>query len=91
MADNGDSLKARKYAHMRISGGYFGLLILGVCVYIALRNREHSVVGALVNRSVQLFTFPSALAAFSVASAIQFRAHLGFAARVAAWVPQSCW
>jgi hypothetical protein len=87
MAENGDALKARKHAHMRIAGGYFGLLVFGVCVYIALRNGEHSVVGALTNRSVQIFTFPSMLAAFSVASAIQFRAHLGFAARVAAFVP----
>ena len=88
MRADGSVLDARRHALWRIASGYIGLLWVPVRVYLALSaGDEPSVRAALFGRAANAFFFSSVLAVFAVASAIEFRAQLGWLARCAGYVP----
>ena len=79
--------RQRTHALWRIAGGYFGLafIVLGACLISWLDGV--SALEALQRRPIELFTMPAGFAAFSAASAIQFRAHLSPAVQVFGYLP----
>ena len=87
MLDNRVPSRSQNYALWRIAGGYGGLAILCISIYVALQSGEATVAQALTHRGIQILAVPVMFAAFAVASAIQFRAQLGRGLQFAGLIP----
>jgi hypothetical protein len=79
--------KQRSHAFWRIVGGYLGLALIAFAALLISWRNGMSAIEALQERPVEIFTIPVGFAAFSVASAVQFRAHLSTAERILGCLP----